>query len=153
MSKKFFIWFLVIITVVVVGAFFWDSLSLRLRQKRVERLAEELKKIEQEDYERAMADTYGGKTPQETLQMYIDAVEKGDYELASKYFVLSGQETEMQNLSNIAKENITTLVSLLKQSLETSGSYSEDGSSYAIRRPILVRFVLYPNGIWKILEI
>ena len=33
-----------------------------------------------------VADTYGGKTPQETLDMFISAVEKGDYELASKYF-------------------------------------------------------------------
>ena len=43
--------------------------------------------VRKEIYDAAMADTYGGKTPQATLQMYIEAVEKGDYELASKYFV------------------------------------------------------------------
>lgn len=42
-----------------------------------------------EKYEKAMTeDTYGGKTPEETLQMFIDALKKGDVELASKYFVL-----------------------------------------------------------------
>ncbi len=42
-----------------------------------------------DQYETAMKnDTYGGKTPQETLDMFIDALEKGDLELASKYFVL-----------------------------------------------------------------
>lgn len=33
-------------------------------------------------------DTYGGKTPQETLNMFVDALKKGDVELASKYFEL-----------------------------------------------------------------
>jgi hypothetical protein len=40
-------------------------------------------------YEKTMLeDTYGGKTPEETLVMFIDALEKGDIELASKYFIL-----------------------------------------------------------------
>lgn len=33
-------------------------------------------------------DTYGGKTPEETLKMFIDALKKDDIELASKYFAL-----------------------------------------------------------------
>lgn len=42
-----------------------------------------------EAYKMAMeADTYGGKTPEETLAMFISALQKGDIELASKYFVL-----------------------------------------------------------------
>lgn len=41
------------------------------------------------DFETAMRnDTYGGKTPEETLTMFIDALKKGDVELASKYFML-----------------------------------------------------------------
>ena len=36
-------------------------------------------------YEKTMTeDTYGGKTPEETLVMFIDALEKNDMELASK---------------------------------------------------------------------
>ena len=34
------------------------------------------------------ADTWGGKTPQETLDLFIDALRKGDVELASKYFLI-----------------------------------------------------------------
>jgi hypothetical protein len=34
-------------------------------------------------------DTYGGKTPEETLKMFIDALKKDDIELASKYFMLN----------------------------------------------------------------
>ncbi len=42
-----------------------------------------------ETYQKAMeADVYGGKTPEETLQLFIDALKEGDVELASKYFIL-----------------------------------------------------------------
>ena len=66
----------------------------------VENLAKALKQVEEESYKQAMADTYGGKTPQETLQMYIEAVEKGDFELASKYFIGGYQEKELKSLKN-----------------------------------------------------
>ncbi len=36
-------------------------------------------------------DTYGGKTPEETWAMFLDALKKGDVELASKYFVVEKQ--------------------------------------------------------------
>lgn len=40
-------------------------------------------------YEDAMrTDTYGGKTPEETLQMLISALKAGDIDLAAKYFEL-----------------------------------------------------------------
>jgi hypothetical protein len=40
------------------------------------------------------ADTYGGKTPEETLKLFIEALKAGDIELASKYFAL---ETNSQD--------------------------------------------------------
>ena len=72
-------------------------------EKAVQKTVENLKKFEAEDYAKAMADTYGGKTPQETLQMYISAVEKGDYELASKYFIGDKQEGGVEEFKNIRK--------------------------------------------------
>ena len=42
---------------------------------------EELKRLYEED-------TFGGKTPEETLALFIDALKRGDTDLASKYFVL-----------------------------------------------------------------
>src|SRR3989344_8418422 len=52
----------------------------------------DLKAIQQESDRPYLEDTYGGKTPKETLELFIAAVEKEDFELASKYFVLSNQE-------------------------------------------------------------
>lgn len=103
----------------VVGVIFllgvWDDVYLRMRQEGVQNLADRLRQIQDEDYRRAMADTYGGKTPQETLQMYIDAVEKGDYELASKYFIFNGQDKEKTFLGNASKEAIDKLIVTLKK--------------------------------------
>jgi len=59
--------------------------------QEIKKSAEAFQKAEQELYQKMMADTYGGKTPEETLDLFIAAVEKGDYELASKYFVKSKQ--------------------------------------------------------------
>lgn len=41
------------------------------------------------------ADTYGGATPEETLKLFIEALEKKDYELASKYFVVERQQSAL----------------------------------------------------------
>ena len=114
---------------------------------------EAMEKIQQEDYEQAMADTYGDKTPQETLKMYIDAVEKGDYELASKYFIGDKQEKELNSFNGATDENIEKIINLLKLSIKNEGGYSWDGNFFSIDKPLYVSFKLYPNNIWKIIEI
>ena len=119
----------------------------------VEKLAKALRQYEEEVLEKQIADTYGGKTPQETLQMYIDAVERGDYELASKYFVREKQGGEFGSLKTAPKENIDNIQNMLKEALVSEGGFSSNGKGYLIRKPILVNFVLYPNGVWKISEI
>jgi uncharacterized protein YpmS len=107
-----------------------------------------------DDYNaRLMADTYGGKTPQATLQMYIDAVEKGDYVLASKYFIADNQAKELQSFEGTTNEKINTYINLLKGALKSDGVYALNNSYFSISRPISVDMQLYPNGIWKIIEI
>lgn len=99
------------------------------------------------------ADTFGGATPYETLEMYIAAVEKGDFELASKYFVIEKQAEELETWKNLSAEKIQKNVSLLKQALKIDGSYSTDKKAFGILQPIYIDFFLYPKGIWKINEI
>ncbi|HXF44463.1 MAG TPA: hypothetical protein VNK70_03310 [Candidatus Paceibacterota bacterium] len=153
--KKFWVVvgaFLAII-VLLFGYIFWQAFDLWLGQRRVERTAEMWRQAEEKLYQMQLADTYGGKTPQETLRMYIEAVEKGDYELASKYFVIEGQEKELNSLKNSPPENTKNVLDFLKISLISEGSFSDDGNGFVIRKPLLVDFVRYPNGIWKIIEI
>lgn len=51
-------------------------------------------------------DKYGGKTPEETFDMLIAALEKGDVELASKYFVVQKQGEWLKTLKNYENANL-----------------------------------------------
>ena len=87
---KFSIALVAIILVVFFGLEIWSSYFSQAGRQSRELQANYQKYLNvQNKYEAAMkADTYGGKTPEETLGMFIDALKKGDIELASKYFVL-----------------------------------------------------------------
>lgn len=122
-------------------------------EKAIQDLAESLERDREMAYQARLRDTYGGTTPQETLQMYIDAVEKGDYELASKYFIIEGQQQELDSLRNSPAENVRNSLIFIKQSLRSQGSYNRERTGYAIMKPLLVDFVLYPNGVWKVIKI
>ncbi len=50
------------------------------------------------------ADMYGGSTPEETLELFIDALKAGDTELASKYFMVEKQKAMAEEL-RVGKEN------------------------------------------------
>ena len=160
---KFVLGFLGVILavfVLVVGGYsVWQKIDMWRGQKAVQKFAEALKKAEQDDYQKAMADTYGGKTPQETLQMYIDAVEKGDYELASKYFIGDKQDEELNKLNNTNenKKDLEIYLEFVKtakswrSSLEDKNFVMEAKTN--LGPSIFIRFKIYPNGIWKIIEI
>jgi hypothetical protein len=61
-------------------------------------------------------DAYGGSTPEETLNLFIDALKKGDIDLASKYFVIDKQEEWKRKLDESKKVgNIDKFVSLLEK--------------------------------------
>ncbi len=111
----------------------------------------------QEDfYQRALADNVGGKTPQDTLRMYIEAVEKGDYELASKYFILEKQEEELKIFQDkkYKQEDLDNYLKILKKVLtEETGTYSWDKKVFGYDGRILVDLTLYPSEVWKLIEI
>ena len=104
-----------ILILYVVGAWGWQKYRYWRDMGKLRAYEEGIKKWQQEDYETAMADIYGGKTPQETLRMYIDAVEKGDYELASKYFIGDYQERELKSFKNSKSENIKNMLDILQK--------------------------------------
>lgn len=49
-------------------------------------------------------DTYGGKTPEETWSMFLDALRKGDVELASKYIVVEKREKRLGDMVKAKEE-------------------------------------------------
>jgi hypothetical protein len=87
---KFITAFLAVVFVVLASSWLWTKyFSGAARQNRLAQVNYQKYLDWQTKYEKAMAeDIYGGKTPEETLKLFIEALEKGDIELASKYFVL-----------------------------------------------------------------
>ena len=51
-------------------------------------------------------DMYGGDTPEETIQLFIDALKKEDIDLAAKYFVIDRQEELKNNLQIIRDKGL-----------------------------------------------
>lgn len=153
---------LTIVLLTIVGFFgFLFALNYGLEKynqnkqwQEIKKSAEAFQKAEQELSRQMMADTYGGKTPQETLDMFIAAVEKGDYELASKYFVIARQKEWNVELKKIKEVNkVEVFLKPVSEAKNSNGEYSDDKQSYSVYNPISVDFILYPNGIWKISEI
>ena len=51
-------------------------------------------------------DPYGGTTPEETMALFIEALKKGDTDLAAKYFVLDKQEEWKADLAQIKEKGL-----------------------------------------------
>jgi len=123
-------------------------------------------------YENAMReDVWGGKTPEETLQLFIEALKKGDIELASKYFALNTNENSEYYLTHeewkIAIEKtrdergLESIISGLKdlKPVGYSESYKwKDSKGFSFEKlnedgtvGVTVELVSNPySGVWKI---
>ena len=111
---------------------------------------EALKKLYEED-------TYGGKTPEETLALFVDALKKGDMDLAAKYVFIDDQEKVRADLlqartTGNLDEVIERLLSLRQSKLD------KDQAWFVItdENRIVQYSVLLgknPNELWKILEL
>lgn len=64
----------------------------------------EARKIVKQLEEEERNDPYGGSTPEETLHLLANALEKGAIDLAAKYFLLEQQAKWLENF-RVAKEN------------------------------------------------
>ena len=98
-------------------------------------------------------DTQGSSTPKGTLTLYIAALEKKNDQEAISYFVSGRQEMERERLSEFSESVRIHAGTLLKQAMNATGTYSQEGDAYTIRTPVLVDFIRLPNGTWKLVEL
>ena len=103
--------FLIVAILVAAGFLLWGTNWLfqyyQYRtgpEYKAQKYIEEMEKKYRED-------AYGGTTPEETLQLFIDALKAGDTDLASKYFVMDKQ-VEWRNYLQEAKDknNLNKLI-------------------------------------------
>lgn len=119
--KKIFLYILLAVVLVVVGltalGYFYPQL-----QKWGKKI-EEQRQIAQYDREMAKIkrayeqDKDGGKTPEETFDMFLDALSLNDASLASKYYELSVQPKAFDNLNKemIERGNLSRSFAFYKE--------------------------------------
>lgn len=137
------------------------NLDVRKVDKSVERFQGSL----EEPYKK---DIYGGKIPEETWAMYIDALKRGDIDLASKYYAVRDQEKRRKFLLEEKQiDNLKLYLEQLSASLQKDESLpdfilanKERAYYYYMVRDIEagemirndIKFYLNPyTKIWKIL--
>jgi len=109
------------------------------------------------------SDQYGGETPEETLQLFVEALEARDFELAAKYFVPEEQSkapslfAQAQQSGGMEKfiDAHKTGILVPPGGIGSSGIYEieiyENGSDDA---PFRVRLIENEfTGKWKIIEL
>jgi len=160
---KFIVIFLMIIVITGGGFFVWERYFSqqaeinRQTQKNYEKYLEW-----ERNYEKAMReDIYGGKTPEETLQMFIEALKKEDIELASRYFMLDENNKINQKWIDGLKKTkedggLEEMINLLyKAKPDMESRSSEEDFKFAVyennklKAYVNLEFNTYSN-IWKI---
>ncbi len=99
--NKKLIWAGIILVVVIAaigGWQYWQYINSPYYQQM--RAVKELEKMAQE------SDKWGGKTPEETVALFTDAIKKGDFELASKYGNAELIKPKLEQLKSDSKLNV-----------------------------------------------
>jgi len=84
-----------------IGAIFAIDYT-RHRTSGEYRALKEVEKLKKEYAE----DPYGGDTPEETLRLFIDALKKGDTDLATRFFVIDKQDEWKEDLAKIKDKGL-----------------------------------------------
>ena len=142
-----------ILIVLGFGALF-GARYLQYRNSPEYQALQDLKKLEKAYAE----DTYGGETPEETLRLFIDALKKGDTDLAAKYFVLDVQPEWREGLAKIKEKGLLEEMVKDLEKLEKTKENPDEVFYVATNEKNIVSIQLiigknpYSN-IWKIYEL
>ena len=101
---------IVFLLIVVAGYIAGNLTKYGLDVRKADKMVERFQGALEEPYKN---DTYGGKTPEETWAMYIDALKKGDIDLAIKYYAVGDQEKREKFLAE--EKQIDSLKLYLEQ--------------------------------------
>ncbi len=113
---------------------------------------------EQQHNQDLTLDTYGGTTPEETLQLFVDALDDEDIELASKYFVLDQREQWAEGLKNIQREEkIDEIINTIKNAQASErDTGSENQKEFVVKNKngevdyAIILTLNNQSNIWKI---
>ena len=167
--KRVFLFIIIGLAVLLIGLFLYVGGYKMLKQvyddwntsRKAHEAIQKYNEFLDQYYKTLAEDTYGGKTPQETLNMFIDALEKGDIDLASKYFALddnlsrkkwedglkkASEEGRIAKIIDIAKK---VQPSDIQSGLNTEFEFVIVGNNGLVEYSIFMQFNEY-SKIWKI---
>ncbi len=147
---KFVTAFLTIVVVVFVALWGLARYERYTGEQQVKRLADAARQAEKDDYAASMTDTYGGKTPKETIQLYISALEKRDFTLATQYFIGDSATRASMSLRGTPDARLIEIIADLKKALSEQEQCDAKMTECSFNYPISIDLKLYPNGIWKL---
>ena len=156
LNRHFWKFFFGLLAVMAVGFFvmyathFWTKYQALQADVKAKEEFDRIQKLYQED-------TFGGKTPEETLALFIDALKKGDTDLAAKYVLPEDRELISKNL-NQAKvlgtldQAVARLIALKRSKLDGDRAWFVITNE---NREIKYEVLLGKNskGIWKIVSL
>lgn len=154
--NKKLIWAGVVLAVLILAIGGWQywqyTHSVYYQQIKAVKLLETMEKE---------SDKWGGKTPEETVRLFAEAVKKGDFDLASKYGV-SSLESEIKSTLEEYKnseywDDYLIWLENLKNSISPNQNFGPNSSTYESfddngRRVIFISLAKNEGGIWKINE-
>ena len=152
-KKYYFLTGLVVILVIVgSGYYFWKKFNPTPYDQGM-RLIENYEQLLRED-------TYGGKTPEETLKMFVEALKKEDVDLASKYFALDDNGRRKKWVARLTELKEKKLLQVMAGDIETKAkptkpSYEGDAGFELLNDDgtvgVLIDMQLNEkSGVWKI---
>jgi hypothetical protein len=137
MSKRKIIWLGGVVIVALIawwgyGKYQDESIFRRLQTGGEKALSgEEFQQITRILSAKYKADTYGSTTPEGTLAMFIEALKKGDADLASRYFIPEKQVEEKRRIeAGFKSGGVKTLLGILNR--PHTGSLYKNGYNYSL---------------------
>ncbi len=133
-----------------------------VKQAKIARAyAEYAERAKKEEYEMLKNDTYGGKTPEETLKLFVDALKNKDAKLASKYYFPWDQDrayADLKDWMDNYPEGLSAFIEAynynnIKRDTSYAIGLSLDIYPENVKYPYSVKMQLNKvNNIWKISE-
>ncbi len=142
-----------VIVFVVVGFYEWYYYMLYLHEQEAEQVMTRIVAIQKELYQKHLAGELGGESPYEVLSLYVKAIERKDYEIASAYFVKSARADALRALQNASPADIPVFLGVLKESLQTLKDNVPPQSSWYLTSPVSVSFTAVESGMWEIQDL
>ncbi|HRY62837.1 MAG TPA: hypothetical protein P5056_03660 [Candidatus Paceibacterota bacterium] len=84
--------------------YYWPTIQEYRYKMEAERFMNEINAEKARILALEKADTFGGKTPEETFDMFLNALKAGDTELASKYYDVTVQSEVLEGLKKELSE-------------------------------------------------